>query len=290
MYTNRDTRLLTIRIIKDRFKRLQRGRLRWLVALVATVQQSLKWFSPILIYVDKDGDWYNHRRDITLVSPELNVSCWATVRAAAEDYWCHGHHVLPGETVVDVGAGIGDDAVVFSRKVGINGRVIAIEAHPSTYRCLLKTIKANKLNNVLAINIAVTDKEGHIAISEEDNFLSNSIQTGTGGRKVQSDTLDNTLQRVGVSQVDLLKMNIEGAETAALNGMTKILHFASNVVVSCHDFKADRGEGTIFRTYERVSEILADAQFQLSRRIDDPRPEVRYYIYGRNCQTLGEKL
>ena len=270
-----------IRILKERFKRLQRGRFRWVVAIIGSIQQSIKYLSPILIYVDKEGDWHNRRRDVILVSPVLNVSSWVAVQAAVDDYWCHSFSPRPGDTIIDIGAGIGDDSVVFSRKVGRNGRVIAIEAHPSTYRCLLKTIKANHLDNVTAINAAVASEEGCITISEEENFLSNSIQTGTGDVPVESNTLDNILRQAGICQIDLVKMNIEGAETSALNGMAEVLHFAANVVVSCHDFKADRGESPIFRTHEHVSRILEKAQFQLFRRSEDSRPEVRYYVYGR---------
>lgn len=269
-----------IRWIKEHFKRLQKGRLGWLVAIVGTVQQSIKFHSPILIYVDKDRDWHNCRGQVTLVSPELNVASWKAIQSAVSDYWCYNYKLRSGDTVIDIGAGIGDDAVAFSRLVGKNGRVIAVEAHPTTYRCLLKTIKANRLDNVIAINAAVSDKDGYIAISDGDNFLSNSIHAGKGAVKVQARTLDNILRETGSTRVDLIKMNIEGAETAALEGMKEICRTPVHIVVSCHDFKADRGESAEFRTYESVHQILTNSGFHLRGRKGDPRPEVRYYLYG----------
>ena len=131
---------MIIRSIKERFKRLQKGRFRQLVALVATVQQSFKYRSIIHIYVDSDGDWHNCRPDVTFVSPVLNVSSYEHVAAAVKDLWCHGYDLRAGEIVVDVGAGVGDDVVVFSRLVGLHGRVIAIEAHPTTFRDHVRTI------------------------------------------------------------------------------------------------------------------------------------------------------
>jgi len=269
-----------IRLVKERFKRLQKGPLRWLVAFVGTIQQSIKQLSPILIYLDKEGDWHNCRREIALVSPELNVASWKAVQTAVKDLWCYNYKLRLGDTVIDIGAGIGDDAVAFSRLVGEKGRVIAIEAHPYTYRCMLKTIKANRLDNVIAINAAVSDKEGHITISDGESYLSNSIHAGMGKVRVQAHTLENILKQTGSSRVDLIKMNIEGAETAALEGMAGILHTIPHVVVSCHDFKADRGESSEFRTYESVYQLLINSGFQLHRREEDPRPEVRYYLYG----------
>ena len=279
---------MRVRQIKERFKRLQKGQLRWLVAIVGTLQQSIKHLSPILIYIDKEGNWQNCRADITLVSPELSVASWKEVQSAANDYWCHDYQPQLGDTVVDIGAGIGDDAVAFSRLVGKNGRVIAIEAHPLTYRCLLKTIKANRLDNVIAVNAAVADKEGHITISDGENYLSNSIHAGMGSVRVQARTLENILKKTGTSRVDLIKMNIEGAETAALKGMKEILLTTPHVVVSCHDFKADRGESSELRTYASVYQLLINSGFQLRGREEDPRPEVRYYLYGERLMSPYE--
>lgn len=269
-----------VRSVKERFKQLQKGPLRRLVAVVGTIQQSLKHRAPVLIYVDGDGDWHNCRREIALVSPELNVASWNEVRSAALDYWCHSYEPRLGDTVVDIGAGIGDDAVAFSRLVGSTGRVIAIEAHPKTYRCLLKTIKANRIDNVIPVNAAVSEHEGHIAISDGEHYLSNSLHDGRGAVNVRACTLNAILTETGSSHVDLIKMNIEGAETAALKGMKGILDAIPHVVVSCHDFKADRGESLEFRTNDAVRRIMTESGFNLQSRETDPRAEVRFYIYG----------
>jgi FkbM family methyltransferase len=272
---------MMLRRIKESFKRLQKGRMRWVVAAVGTIQQSLKSSSLVHIYTDKDGDWYNSRKDASFVSPELNVTSWQQARTNVLDFWCHGYQPQLGDTVVDIGAGIGDDALVFSRLVGASGRVIAIEAHPQTYRCMVKAIEANGLTNVIAVHAAVSDAEGFISISDGDNFLSNSTQNGQGSIRVRTRTLENILEETGSARVDLIKMNIEGAETAALMGMTHVLSTTPHVVISCHDFKANRGEGEAFRTYDDVYKILTTSNYQLSNRQNDPRQEVPYYLYGK---------
>jgi FkbM family methyltransferase len=58
-----------------------------------------------------------------------------------------------------VGAGIGIESILYSRAVGANGRVIAIEAHPRTYACLVKTCEYSSLTNVTPLNIALVDRE-----------------------------------------------------------------------------------------------------------------------------------
>ena len=273
---------IRVRRIKERFKKLQNGPMRGLVAVVATIQQSIKFLSPILIYVDRDGDWHNCRLKIHLVSPELNVSSYKAIKAAVEDYWFFSYSPKAGDTIIDIGAGIGDDAVAFARAVGVNGRVIAIEAHPKTYRCLIKTIKANRLKNITALNIAVSDSEGNIKISEEENFLSNSTYSRTGKNSlVSANTLESILSQTGSLRADLVKMNIEGGETNALLGMKSVFNTTKNIVVSCHDFMADRGESLDYRTYADVNMILENAEFVIANRNDDLRKEVQYYLYGK---------
>jgi len=249
--------------------------------MAATIEQSLRHHSPVRVYVDQDGDWYNCRREVTYVSPELNVTSWAMAQRVVMRLWCFDYELKEGDTVIDIGAGIGDDVVGFSRLVGKEGRVIAIEAHPDTYRCLQKTVAANKLDNVICLNIAVSEKEGEIEISNGDNFLSNSIMSGVSSVKVSARVLDDTLKEINIKKIDLIKMNIEGAETAALLGMHDTLTKTPHVVISCHDFKADRGEDPIFKTFSDVEKILHEAGYNFRRGNEYRLPESFYCIYGK---------
>lgn len=271
---------MSIRSLKERFKRLQRGPFRWLVALVATIHQSVIHRSPVLIFVDREGDWHNCRHDAIFIAPELNVSSYKAVRTATIDLWCHDCNLQNGDIVIDIGAGIGDDVLAFSRLVGAEGRVIAIEAHPRTFRCLVKTIAANRLENVIALNVAVSDQEGSVTISSEENFLSNSIVAGIGATTIRAARFDHIFSELKLARPKLIKMNIEGAETAALRGMDESLSTTPHIVVSCHDFKADRGEDQALRTYKDVNQILQNAGYALRSRGEDHRKEVRYYVYG----------
>ena len=68
---------------------------------------------------------------------------------------------IPNERdiVVDVGAHIGLYTIIASKRVGPNGKVIAIEADPSNFEMLNRNIQLNNLTNVLALNYAVYSKE-----------------------------------------------------------------------------------------------------------------------------------
>lgn len=273
------------RSAKNQFKNLQDGKLRWLVACAGTIQQTIKHQSLVLIHIDDEGDWHNNRSDAILVSPELNVSSLKMIESTVRDVWCHRYDIKLGDTVVDIGAGIGDEAIVFSHLVGHSGVVIALEAHPGTYRCLLKTIKLNELTNIMPVNVAASDCSGEVAISDEANFLSNNILSSVGVRRVKAETFDVICSRLGIRCIDLMKINIEGAEVSAISGMHKALGITKNIVVECHDFKTDRGESENFRTYSRVREILLLHGFQLTERKNDERPAVRYTLYGEKKVT-----
>jgi hypothetical protein len=118
-----------------------------------------------------------------------------------------------------------------------------------------------------------------LSISDLEN-ISNTVMNGAEGHVVEAVTLDELAERVGADRIDLLKMNIEGAERLALRGMAGIAPRVRHVVVSCHDFRADRGHGDVFRTRVEVTEALAEMGFDFTSRPDDPRPWVRDTVYG----------
>ena len=267
--------------LKKKFKSLAYGPLRWLVAVVATVQQTIKYLSPVIIYIDKDGDWNNKRIGLHLVSPELNVATMSQIKAAAIDYWCYTYVPKVGDIVVDVGAGIGDDAIIFSEMVKESGSVYAIEAHPVTFRCLQKTIKLNKLNNVIAINLAISDKCGFLGISSGDSYLSNSILMTNEASSVMvpADTLGSVFDKFNIYNIDFLKMNIEGGELPAMDCSQNGMGIPKNLAIACHDFKAN-DEVSDFRTFIKIKSILERDGYSVINRPGDIRPYILYTLYG----------
>jgi len=66
-----------------------------------------------------------------------------------------------GDIVIDAGASIGAFSIKSSLLVGKEGKVIAIEPEPNSFKILDTNIKANKLFNVLCLNLALSNKEGY---------------------------------------------------------------------------------------------------------------------------------
>jgi len=200
----------------------------------------------------------------------------------ARSFWFHVYQPKPGDVIVDVGAGRGEDTFAFSRAVGPHGRVLAVEAHPETFVYLQKMVEYNRLDNVRALNLAVSDAPGDVFINTGPDWQKNSI-TGVpsaGGHRVPADTLDNLLDREGLSRVDFLKMNIEGAEAAALRGLVDSQSRIRSICIACHDFLADSGAGDHLRTRAGVIAVLQQMGFSIALRDHAPEPWVRGHVHG----------
>jgi len=230
--------------------------------------------------VDGAGRWVNIQPEATFVSPDVYTPYYAQVEASVMDYWCAFDRPGPGDTIIDVGAGIGEDAVVFSKLVGPSGRVIAIEAHPGTFACLQGTIERSGLANVVAVQCAIADREGVLTMSDDDAHLANSVLKAGGGVDVPARTLDALLAELGIGEVGLLKMNIEGAERPAMAGMRGSAPRIRTVAISCHDFVADAGGGADFRTRDVVRPALEAMGYKVRQRAEAAHPWLRDTLYG----------
>ena len=171
-----------------------------------------------------------------------------------------------GDVVIDVGAGVGEETLMFSRAVGEQGRVICIEAHPQTYRCLEKLIQYNGLTNVVAFQRAIAQPSCHVVnIENSDEYLRNRSTTAEG-IPVAATTLDAIHRELGLGRIHFLKMNIEGAERLAIRGMTKTLRLSEVICISCHDFLANKTGDDRLRTKSTVKQFLQQSGLQVVER------------------------
>lgn len=263
---------------------LQNGPLSHALGFAASIVQTVRRASLNVITRDRDGDWYNRQKSGTFVAPRYSSVSYEEVEKRVRDWWCHKRNISPGDVFVDVGAGVGNDIVVISKLVGPRGRVIAIEAQPRTFRCLQKTIAANGLQNVSAVNLAVSDRAHDVIISDDAHHLGNRIGV-TEGLTVEAQTLDAILRGLGASSPTVVKINIEGAETAAIRGAPETLLAAQHWCVCCHDFIADRDGIESMRTSTDVLRLLDDAGLQTYYGREDHRPWVRNFVYATRPQS-----
>jgi FkbM family methyltransferase len=205
------------------------------------------------------------------------------IDALARMHFLWGYTPRKGDVVMDVGAGVGEEALLFSREVGERGKVICVEAHPTTYGCLEKLVKYNHLDNVTAIHQAVTEPSCHVAtIEDSGDYLCNRVLKSTG-IPVVGTTLDAIHEKLGLGRINFMKMNIEGAERLAIKGMTGILKHTEILCISCHDFLAEGTGDEFFRTKSLVKEFLEQNGLNLAARLEQSLPPyLKDQVWARN--------
>ena len=130
---------------------------------------------------------------------------------------------------VDLGANLGVFTLLGAKLVRPNGRVYAFEPEPANYSLLGKNIQANGYDDtVLAAPYAISDQSGEATLflakyGTSTATLHRRARVEIEKEKVSCITLDAFFRELGWPPVDLIKMDIEGNERAALAGMTEIV-------------------------------------------------------------------
>ena len=130
----------------------------------------------------------------------------------------------PGGTFVDIGANIGWFSLLAASVVGPGGRVIAVEPNPHNVALLERSAKENGFANIEVLAVAVADRTGAVALETD----------GSNGRVIPIDgappvpvpasfvvaaePLDALLGPRGLDRLDLVKIDVEGAEPLVLRG------------------------------------------------------------------------
>jgi FkbM family methyltransferase len=153
-------------------------------------------------------------------------------------------HFTPkqGDIVVDIGAHIGLYTIISSKRVGTNGKVVAIEADPGNFEMLNRNIKLNQLTNVIPLNYAVYSKEtklklylpsGESGFTKYNTIMSNWANTEDKFVEVNANTLDYLLQlnQIREEQVNWIKIDVEGAEFEVLKGAQNVLSKSKDIAL-----------------------------------------------------------
>jgi FkbM family methyltransferase len=175
-----------------------------------------------------------------------------------------------GDIVVDIGAHMGRYTIISSKRVGANGKVVAIEAHPINFEMLKSNIKLNQLTNVIPLNYAAYSKETKIKLylpDEESGYtmhhsiMSNYVFTKYKDKtedkfvEVSANTLDYLLQLNEITDVNWVKIDVEGAEFEVLKGASNVLSKSKDIALLIEVHGKD--------TYEPIIESLRSYNFKI---------------------------
>lgn len=143
-----------------------------------------------------------------------------------------------GWTVVDVGAHVGVYTIEVARIVGKTGTVVAIEPEPDNFEMLKFHVALNKLKNIIPLRLALGSRLGYTKLfryATPHNVISDILNTQNSSAravKVPIVTLDYVCQKLALKDVDLMKLDVEGAEVEVIRGMKRI--FPQHIVGEWH--------------------------------------------------------
>lgn len=193
----------------------------------------------------------------------------------------------PGATFVDVGANWGYFTLLAASLTGASGRVVALEPDPRLFPLLAGNAARNRLAHAEAVPVAASDTAGEALLAGFDERqgnwgLSTLAAAGQGGDapvfRVRTERIDTLMDERGMESADLLKMDVEGAEEAALRGMAEGIarHRYRAVLLELHPGLVDDPA----RLFTAVRETFGGAGYR-GWTVDHSPAATRRAAYGR---------
>lgn len=174
---------------------------------------------------------------------------------------------------MDIGAFEGDTTLWFSNIVGPEGRVFAFEPFDKSYKLLVENIERNNVKNVVPIPKALYRKSGAFSMighGQGAALVKSNYNSVDNSNTIETITLDEYTQLRNLPGVDFIKMDIEGAEVAALEGVVNtIKKHLPQLAIS---------------VYRKGSDIVAVPE--LIKRIE---PSYKLYLHHRS-KSWGDTI
>jgi FkbM family methyltransferase len=143
--------------------------------------------------------------------------------------------IQPGATFLDVGANIGYYSALALAHIGPHGRVVSVEPDPEAFGYLQRTVVANGGERATLVNKGLADVPGTLrlyrnASNRGDNRLYANDLAGSFV-EVEVARADDVLAGLGIDQVDLIKMDVQGFEGKVLSGLERTIRNSDSLVL-----------------------------------------------------------
>jgi FkbM family methyltransferase len=247
------------------------------------VQRKLQreWEKFTLLHEDSRTGFLSYSRDggkIYLIDRRhYRLQC--EEREIFEDIYYKYYGRRGNDVVVDIGAGYGQEAAYLAKQ-SPSVKYIAVEIQPRVFECLSNTLHGIG-PNFRAFPLAVAEGR-EVAIDSSIDYHA----VGAGAAVViPAISWEDLLRRFEVSEVALLKINIEGGEVDFLGSIADFGRIR-RVVVGCHDHRANRGDGEYFRTRARV-EALLDPIYPVKKTFSSNEEWAEGYLFYSNDLADG---
>jgi FkbM family methyltransferase len=178
-----------------------------------------------------------------------------------------------GMTVLDVGAHVGELTLLFSRFVGDEGGVHAFEASSSTFKRLELVCAATERRNVVLNQLALSDESGSIRLHVYDGTLSNFNSQAArplknygldfepiGIDEMPATTIDDYCESKKIERIDLLKIDVEGAEFQVMQGAR---HMLKSKRIRCVTFEFGQATFDMGNSAAEIEAYLKEMNYKI---------------------------
>jgi len=172
--------------------------------------------------------WYDVKYGVKMYLDITNPYTWDLVEGREHETKVTDafvKNIKEGDTVIDVGANIGEFSLIASKKVGLKGKIISIEPLKQAAIWLEKNYSLNGFSNYEILEKAMGSKTGTMTLykkseSSETGILDPEITEKEllSSGKIIVDTIDNLISSRNIGTVEMLKIDVEGYEYEVLCG------------------------------------------------------------------------
>jgi FkbM family methyltransferase len=203
-------------------------------------------------------------------SPPPEPAAFAEVERAERIFYLE--YLREGMTVFDVGANVGEMTLLFSRFV-VDGSIHAFEASSAAYKRLELVCDAAERRNIVFNHLALSDKNGFVRLHIYDDahlsFNSQAVRPlknygqdfePIGVEESPATTVDDYCESKKIELIDLLKIDVEGAEFQVMQGARQML---KSKRVRCLTFEFGQTTFDMGNSPEEIETYLKEMNYKI---------------------------
>ncbi len=166
----------------------------------------------------------------------FNEIFWKKTYSIPSNYLKNPH------TIIDLGAHVGFTSVFYSLQYP-DSKVYSVEASKKNFNILKENVKT--FENITAINKVIYPSDGQILF--DDSGVSYNTKISSKGDLMESISMNTLMNTYNIEKIDLIKIDIEGAEKELLKSNNSWLEITDNIIIELHlpydidELKSDLG-------------------------------------------------
>jgi len=168
----------------------------------------------------------------------LNTSDIKVCQDVLLEYEYHVTLIHPPKVIVDAGANIGLTSIFFANQYP-SARIFAIEPEPSNFEMLQRNV--SRYDNIVPIKAALWNNESEITLVDPGldkwgfQVQDSASSEAARGEYVTAITVDSLMSRYDIAKIDILKIDIEGAEKEVFESSDSWIENINLIIVELHD-------------------------------------------------------